>query len=178
MSCLFFKSPQHNIELWHSHQGNRGCFNKCRIALFQIMLACTGSSRRKNERARKGRGSLSPSCVHVLSCAHYFQEQAMIMQVRDSLETKKLCCYHIKVWTAHENSQHFTTPPLVLKKFPEKWHLRNECRNFILMTSHYPDLDSASDWLCCMTNLLQPIRRTTHIWVVKCHQYQILAVVS
>ena len=83
-----------------------------------------------------------------------------------------------KVWTAHENSRHFTTPPLVLKKFPAKWHLRNECRNFILMTSHYPDLGSASDWLCCLTNLLQPIRRTTHIWVVKCHQYQILAVVS
>ena len=38
------------------------------------------SSGRKKERARKGRGSLSPSHVRILSCAHYFQEQAMIMQ--------------------------------------------------------------------------------------------------
>ena len=31
--------------------------------------------------------------------------------------------------------------------FPAKWRLRNECRNSILMTRHYPDLGSASDWL-------------------------------
>ena len=31
--------------------------------------------------------------------------------------------------------------------FPRKWHLRNKCRNSILMTHHYPDLGSASDWL-------------------------------
>ena len=38
--------------------------------------------------------------------------------------------------------------------FPAKWHLENECRNSILMTCHYPDLGSASDWLNkinCMT---------------------------
>ena len=32
--------------------------------------------------------------------------------------------------------------------FPAKWFLRNERRNSILMTRHYPDLGSASDWLC------------------------------
>ena len=31
--------------------------------------------------------------------------------------------------------------------FPAKWRLRTKCRNSILMTRHYPDLDSASDWL-------------------------------
>ena len=31
--------------------------------------------------------------------------------------------------------------------FPTKWRLRNEHRNSILMTHHYPDLGSASDWL-------------------------------
>ena len=31
--------------------------------------------------------------------------------------------------------------------FAAKWHLRNERRNSILMTRHYPDLGSASDWL-------------------------------
>lgn len=29
------------------------------------------------------------------------------------------------------------------------------------MTSHYPDLGSASDWSCCEGNLFQPIRSTT-----------------
>ena len=31
--------------------------------------------------------------------------------------------------------------------FPAKWRLRNERRNSILITRHYPDLSSASDWL-------------------------------
>ena len=31
--------------------------------------------------------------------------------------------------------------------FPLKWCLRNNHRNSILMTCHYPDLDSASDWM-------------------------------
>ena len=29
-----------------------------------------------------------------------------------------------------------------------------------VMTCHYPDLGSASDWLCCVGNLIQPIRST------------------
>ena len=48
----------------------------------------------------------------------------------------------------------------------------------ILMTSHYPDLDSVSDWSCHEGNLLQPIRSTTQIWVITCYQYGIFAVVS
>ena len=31
--------------------------------------------------------------------------------------------------------------------FPAKWRLRNDYRNSILMTRHYPELGSASDWL-------------------------------
>ena len=34
---------------------------------------------------------------------------------------------------------------------------------------------SASDWLCRERNLLQPIRRTTQIWVVNRHQDEISA---
>ena len=62
--------------------------------------------------------------------------------------------------------------------FPAKWRLRNECRNSILMTRHYPDLGSASDWSCRVGNLIQPIRGTTQIWVVTRHQYGISALVS
>ena len=45
---------------------------------------------------------------------------------------------------AWENSRHLATPLLVS---PAKWRLRNKRRNSILMTHHYPDLSSASDWL-------------------------------
>ena len=38
--------------------------------------------------------------------------------------------------------------------FPAKWRLRNERRNSTLMTLHYPDLGSSSDWLCHAENLL------------------------
>ena len=47
-----------------------------------------------------------------------------------------------------------------------------------MMTRHYPDLGSASDWSCRVGNLIQPIRSTTQIWVVTRHQYGISALVS
>ena len=62
--------------------------------------------------------------------------------------------------------------------FPAKWRLRNERRNSILMTCHYPDLGSASDWSYRVGNLIQPIRSTTQIWVVTHHQYGISTLVS
>ena len=37
---------------------------------------------------------------------------------------------------------------------------------------------SASDWLCRVGNLIQPIRSTTQIWVVTRHQYGNSALVS
>ena len=73
-----------------------------------------------------------------------------------------------------ENSQHFAPPA----GFPVKWCLRNEHRNSIPMTRHYPDLGSATDWLCRVGNLIQPIRSTTQIWVVMHHQYGISALIS
>ena len=83
------------------------------------------------------------------------------------------------------NRQHFHIEPVETADiwrryhwFPAKWHLRNECRNSILMTRHYPDLGSASDWSCRVGNLIQPIRSTTQIWVVTRHQCGISALVS
>ena len=69
-------------------------------------------------------------------------------------------------WLARENSRHLATLSLVSPP------------NDILMTRHYPALGSASDWSCCVGNLIQPIRRTTLIWVVMRHQYGISALVS
>ena len=76
---------------------------------------------------------------------------------------------HIISCVTWENSRHFTTPPV--SGFPTNWRLRNERRNSILMTSHYPDLDSASDWVKQMSHSARPIRRTRH-------QYGISALVS
>ena len=59
-----------------------------------------------------------------------------------------------------------------------KRRLSNERRNSILMTRHYPDLGSASDWLKRAGTSLQPIRSTTKIWVVTRHQYGISALVT
>ena len=39
------------------------------------------------------------------------------------------------------------------------------------MTSHYPDLGSASDWLNHISHAALPIRCSTQIWVVTRHQY-------
>ena len=45
--------------------------------------------------------------------------------------------------------------------FPAKWCLRNERRNSILMTRHYQDLGSASDWSCRMgTNQPEALPRS------------------
>ena len=48
--------------------------------------------------------------------------------------------------------------------FSAKWRLTKELRDSILMTRHYPDLGSASDWSWRVGNLIQPIRSTTPIW--------------
>ena len=62
--------------------------------------------------------------------------------------------------------------------FPAKWRLRNKRRNSILMTCHYPDLGSASDWLRQISHAAWPIRSTIEIWVVPRHQYGISTLVS
>ena len=62
--------------------------------------------------------------------------------------------------------------------FPAKGRLRNERRNSILMTYHYPDLGSVSDWSYRVENLLQPIRGNTWIWVVTRHQHGISVLIS
>ena len=46
------------------------------------------------------------------------------------------------------------------------------------MTRHYPDLDSASDWLKQISHVVRPIKSTTQIFVVTRHQYGISALVS
>ena len=56
--------------------------------------------------------------------------------------------------------------------------MRNKGKNSILMTHHYPDLDSASDWLKQISHVARPIKGTTQIFVVTRHQNGISALVS
>ena len=53
--------------------------------------------------------------------------------------------------------QTFRDPPT---GFPTKWHLRNEHRNTILTIRHYPDLDSASDWMKQIFNQSKVLTRS------------------
>ena len=62
--------------------------------------------------------------------------------------------------------------------FLAKWCLRNKRRNSLPMTCLHLDLGSASGCSCCQGNLLQPIRSTSQIWEVTCHQYGISALIS
>ena len=46
------------------------------------------------------------------------------------------------------------------------------------MTRHYPDLDSAFDWLKQISHVARPIKSITQIWVVTRHQCGISALIS
>ena len=62
--------------------------------------------------------------------------------------------------------------------FPANWCLRNERRNSILMTRHYPDPGCASDWLNWISYVARPIRSNAQIWIVTCYQCGISAPVT
>ena len=62
--------------------------------------------------------------------------------------------------------------------FPREMTSRNDCRNSILMTCHYPDLGRASDWSFRVENSLQPIRSNNQVRVVTRHQNGISALDS
>ena len=73
------------------------------------------------------------------------------------------------------NRRHFATPSSTVSR-KGVWESSAEIP--VLMTHHYPDLDSASDWLKQISKAGRPIRSTTQIWVVTRHQYGISALVS
>ena len=54
---------------------------------------------------------------------------------------------------------------------------RHERRDSMLMTCHYPDIGSSSDWFKQISLAARPIRSTFHILVVERHQYGISALV-
>ena len=61
--------------------------------------------------------------------------------------------------------------------FRPKWRVK-QAQEFLTDDTSLRDLGSASDWSCCMENLLRPIRSTIQIWLVAHHQYGILVLVA
>ena len=112
-------------------------------------------------------------CVPQLNKQRLWQEMANIAYIDISVFLFFLFFVRIaKLAISMGKQQTFRDPPT---GFPTKWHLRNEHRNSILIMRHYPDLDSASDW---MKQIFNQWKALTQIWEVMCHQYGISALVS
>ena len=112
-------------------------------------------------------------CVPQLNKQRLWQEMANIAYIDISVFLFFLFFVRIaKLAISMGKQQTFRDPPT---GFPTKWHLRNEHRNSILIMRHYPDLDSASDW---MKQIFNQSKVRTQIWEVMCHQYGISALVS
>ena len=96
-------------------------------------------------------------------------------QSKDLSTASQMLLTRVRLWVSVRKQPTFGD---TTTGFPVKWRLRSERSNSILMTRHYPDLGSASDWLCHLGNLIQPIKSTTQIWVVTHHHYGNSALVS
>ena len=112
------------------------------------------------------------------SCVCATVKQTKIMARRSKYRYKRFSFFSFffvriaKLAISVGKQQTFRDPPT---GFPTKWHLRNEHRNTILTIRHYPDLDSASDW---MKQIFNQSKVLTQIWEVTCHQYGVSALVS
>ena len=91
---------------------------------------------------------------------------------REAISTLRALFENLRFWCSKTTFTCRRTPHL----FPLET-VTNDFRNSILLTCHYQDLGSASDWLKQISLVTRPIRRTTQIWVATPHQYGISAVI-
>ena len=61
---------------------------------------------------------------------------------------------------------------------PEKWPLRNMCRNSILMTRHYLTLGCASDWMKEMKHYTDLRSDSSSVWNFCAHSPDVIPVVA
>ena len=93
----------------------------------------------------------SPSGKEILNTTEFRCEQFLaLLFIQTSLNKPEL---HITVRKRFKQSTFRATT-----NFPAKRRLRNERKISILMTRHYPDLGSASDWLKQISRAARPIR--------------------
>ena len=78
------------------------------------------------------------------------------------------------VTVAWENTRHFAMPPTV-SPWNDIWETSAEISYWWGVTTQW---GSARDWLKQISQVAQPIRSSTQIWVVTRHQYGISALVS
>ena len=78
------------------------------------------------------------------------------------------------VTVAWENTQHFAMPPTV-SPWNNVWETSPEISYWWRVTTQW---GTAPDWLKQISQVAQPIRSSTHTWVVTFHQYGISALVS
>ena len=78
------------------------------------------------------------------------------------------------ITVAWENRWHFMMPPTV-SPWNEVWETSAEIPYWWCVTTQW---GSALDWLKQISQVAQPIRSSTRIWVVTRHQYGISALVS
>ena len=83
-----------------------------------------------------------------------------------SLDSSRSASANGKIGGDHSLRKKPTFASYIATGFPVKWRLRNECRNSILMTCHYPDV---AGWSKFPAN---------QISVVTCHRYGISPLVS
>ena len=118
-------------------------------------------------------GKCHLSALHLLLCSVLLDESVLLRNVK----------FWSSIWELFRGACLFNPrkqptfgDPTI--GFPAKLCLRNEHRNSILMTHHYPDLTSACDWLNQISHATRPIKSTTQIWVVMHHQCGISALIS
>ena len=87
-----------------------------------------------------------------------------------SVRSSLLFCSRAFISRSYENRSIFSKKHLSVSSLNG---VKAKSANSILVTCRYPNLGSASDWSGREGYLLQPIKSTTHIWVVTCHQYGI-----
>ena len=84
------------------------------------------------------------------------------------------------IYLVRENSLRFATPLQISGQISPPWKVlvtRAEIPYWWRVTAKYPDLGSAYAWSKQISPAARPVRNTTQIWFVTCHQYGISAFV-
>ena len=121
----------------------------------------------------RGPGKLGNGLFNTFSNLHYIYNQLKSVSSFKERNNFITCLTKQLLNAEQKDSWAYTLMTGSLRKQPAcrdsttgfltKCRLKNDFRNFTLMTCHYPGLGSASDWSCRKENLFQPIRSSTQI---------------
>ena len=119
----------------------------------------------------EGKLSLLKKCSKLSILGHFWPNSGQ--QTQTLISTKMRAIRAVFAWKKQP------TPSMISPRGNDK---RNELRNSMMITRHYPDLSSDSDWLKQISHAAWPIRSTTDpdlgIYVVTRHRNGISTLVS